>query len=225
MVVNDAERWDAIHQKTHKSAQLFSHYAEEKEKLFPRKSLIVDVGGGTGEDALYFLQKGHSVVLLDISDFALKTAEEKTRAHNLSSKLAVRKVDYGLEALPIKDSSVDIVYSRISLNYFDAEHTSKLFKEVYRILKPGGSAYLTFKSPNDLDEMDYLNKMTTLYEPNVYIENGMLRSRFTAEQLQDIINKAGITDFSVNAFKEELGVRREGHQQLLFLNEVVFKKV
>lgn len=224
MVVDDTTRWDVIHQKTHKNETLYSHYAEQKEKLFLRNSMIVDLGGGTGEDALYFLQKGHSVVLLDISPFALKVAEDKAKAHNLTAKLVTRQTDYGLHALPIKDNSVNTVYSRIALNYFDREHTSKLFKEIYRILRPGGVAYLTFKSPDDKEEIEYLEKMTTLYEPNVFIENGMLRSRFTKDQLSEMLSSAGISNFEINPFKEELGVRREGHQQILYLNEVAFKK-
>jgi ubiquinone/menaquinone biosynthesis C-methylase UbiE len=224
VVVDDTTRWDLTHQKTHKPDMLYSHYAEEKEKLFLRNSLVVDVGGGTGEDALYFLQKGHSVVLLDISPFALKVAEDKAGAAGLAKKLVARQVDYGLHALPIKDASVNVVYSRISLNYFDREHTIKLFMQIYRILKPGGVAYLSFKSPDDTDEMDYLEKMTTLFEPNVYIENGMLRSRFTTEQLNEMVVEAGIKTYEVTPFKEELGVRREGHKQTLYLNEVAFKK-
>ncbi len=222
--IDDTTRWNVIHQKSHKPGVPYSHYAEEKEKLFPRNALVVDVGGGTGEDALYFLQKGHSVVLLDISPFALTTAENKAKEHKLAAKLVTRKVDYGLEALPIKDNSVDIVYSRISLNYFDAEHTGKLFKEIYRLLKPGGQAFLTLKSPDDPDEMEYLEKVTTLFEPNVFIENGMLRSRFTKDQLKAILDRVGILIYEVKSFNEDLGARREGHKQVLHQNEVIFSK-
>ncbi len=222
--IDDATRWNVIHQKGHKPGVPYSHYAEEKEKLFPRNALIVDVGGGTGEDALHFLQKGHSVVLLDISPFALKVAEDKAKEHKLAAKLVVRKADYGLEALPIKDNSVDVVYSRIALNYFDAEHTSKLFKEIYRLLKHGGRAFVSMKSPDDPDEMEYLEKVTTLFEPNVFIENGMLRSRFTKDQLKAMLDKVGIIDYEVKSFVEDLGARREGHKQVLHLNEISFSK-
>ena len=222
--ITDSVRWDVIHQKTHKPEELHSHFAEEKEKLFPRGALIVDVGGGTGGDALFFLQQGHSVVLLDISPFALKAATEKVKSYNLLEKFVARESDYGLHALPVKENSVDVVYSRISLNYFDAEHTARLFKDIYRILKPGGKAYLSFKSPEDVEEMEYLEKMTVVYEPNVFIENGMLRSRFTADQLRDMLVKAEIANFQVTPFEEEIGTRREDHQQTLYLYEVFFAK-
>lgn len=224
MTLNDTERWDLIHQKTHNPLDEHSHYAEEKEKSFPRNALVVDLGGGTGGDALYFLKKGHSVVLLDISSFALKTASEKVKAAGLSEKFVAKESDYGLHALPVKDNSADVVYSRISLNYFDKEHTSRLLMDINRILKPKGKAYLSFKSPEDSDEMEYLEKMTTLFEPNVFIENGMLRSRFTLGQLEEIIKRADIKNYAVNPFREEIGNRKEGHQQTLYLNEIVFTK-
>ena len=53
-MLDDAKRWDLIHQQSEDDT-VHSHYAEEKEKLFQRGSLVVDLGGGGGQDALYFL--------------------------------------------------------------------------------------------------------------------------------------------------------------------------
>jgi ubiquinone/menaquinone biosynthesis C-methylase UbiE len=135
-----------------------------------------------------------------------------------------KQLDYGLERFPVKDTSVNIVYSRMSLHYFDADHTIRLFMDINRILKTGGTAYLSFKSPEDRDEVEYLQNIATEYEPNVYIENGLLRSRFPKEQLEQMLSKAGITDFSVTPFTESLAGRRTDHRQTIYLNDIVFKK-
>jgi ubiquinone/menaquinone biosynthesis C-methylase UbiE len=222
-MLDDAKRWDVIHEKTYKGSGGESVYAQEKEKLFPRASLIIELGGGTGEDALYFLQKGHSVVILDISEFALNVAQEKAKKAGFEKQLVAKMVDFGLHQLPIKNDSVDIVYSRISLHYFDSAHTIKLFQDIYNMLKRSGKAYLTFKSPQDTAEMEYLNNTTTLFEPNVYIENGQLRSRFTIEQLKKMLVSARIANFEVNLYKEQLA-GEEGRQVILLLNEIVFIK-
>jgi ubiquinone/menaquinone biosynthesis C-methylase UbiE len=84
---NDAMRWDSINKRTFHPSHKESHYAEEKEKLFPKGSLIVEIGGGAGEDAVYFLRQGHSVIFLDISPEALKIAQERVKSENLSSKI------------------------------------------------------------------------------------------------------------------------------------------
>jgi len=180
--MDDATRWDQIHQKNYKDDENHSVYAEEKEKLFPRGAMIVELGSGTGADAVYFLKQGHSVIAMDISAFALQKLEERAEKEGLSKKLKTFQVDFGLQDIPIKENSVDVVYSRISLNYFGARQTTKLFRDIYKILKPGGTAFLSFRSPDDVNEMEYLERTSTLYEPNVFIEGDMLRSRFTVEQ-------------------------------------------
>ena len=223
--MDDSKRWDAIHQKVYKENEWHSRYAEEKEKAFPRNSLVVDMGAGTGSDALYFLKKGHSVVALDISEFALRITQEKAKAAGLAKNLVTRQMDFGLHILPIKDGSVDVVYSRISLNYFGAKQTNKILMDAYRILKPGGVSFITLKSPEDKLEMEYLEKSATVYEPNVFIEGGMLRSRFTLEQLERILQVAQIPNFEVKALREDLSGRREGHHAILFVNEIFFRKV
>lgn len=223
-MISDSQRWDAIHQKTHKPEEWHSQYAEEVEKNFPRGSLIVDLGAGTGADALFFLRQGHSVIALDISAFALKTLLDKGNKENFGSRLITKQVDFGLHAIPVKNDSVDIVYSRISLNYFDSPHTAKLFSDIYRVLKVGGRAFLTLKSPVDTLEMEYLTKSSAVYEPNVFIEGGMLRSRFSEEQLREILTEAQIKDCKVSAFKEDLSRKGEGHHQSLYVNEVTFTK-
>lgn len=223
-MIDDSKHWDVIHQKIHKANEWHSLYAEEKEKLFPRASLVVDMGAGTGADALYFLKQGHSVVALDISEFALKATQEKAKAAGLSKNLVTRQVDFGLHQIPIKDGSIDVVYSRISINYFGYKQTTTLFTDAYRILKPGGSAYISMKSPDDANEMEYLEKSATLYEPNVYIEGGMLRSRFTIKQLEEMLKNAGIANFEVKAYTENLGNRKEGHHPILHVNDIVYKK-
>ena len=222
--MDDAFAWDTVHKKTHHEEKWHSGYAEEVEKNFPAGGLVVDLGAGTGGDALYFLQKGHRVVALDISQFALDVLVKKAKSQNLDKGLAVKQADFGLHKLPIKDASADSVYSRISLNYFESKHTTKIFSDIYRILKPGCSAYLTFKSPDDPVEMEYLEKNATPYEPNVFIEGGMIRSRFTNTQLKEMLKNAGLQEFQVIPKKEELGDRREGHHPELYINEVLFTK-
>jgi hypothetical protein len=72
--------------------------------------------------------------------------------------------------------------------------------------------------------MEYLEKSASIYEPGVFIEGGMLRSRFTLEQLEDMLKKAGISKFEVKPYKEDLGEKKEGHHPVLHVNEISFSK-
>ncbi len=222
-MADEAKLWDIIHQKTYKADDPPSEYAEKVEKLFPRNSLVADLGTGTGADALYFLKNGHSVIALDISEFALKKLQEKVKSTNLSDRLVVIQVDFSLQPLPLKDSSIDIAYSRISLNYFTFEQTGIIFKDIYRSLKSGGKAFLTLKSPDDVEEMRYLEKTASYCEPNVFIKGSTLRSRFTQEQLKEILNSVGI-EGKVTPLKENLRKKGEELNPILYVNEVTFEK-
>lgn len=222
----DINRWNKVHKRKHEEGNDgHSVYAEEKEALFPRGCVVCDLGGGTGDDALYFLRKGHVVILLDISDFAINIAEKKAKDNGFEKSLVTKQIDFGLHELPLNDNSLDVAYSRISLNYFPGDETIWLFSAIYKALKPGGYAYLTLKSDQDTEEMEYLKEAAVEYEPGVYIENGQLRSRFTVEQLKDMLSRSGIQNFGVHPYNEQLGADKTGHKQILHLNEIIFTKV
>ena len=225
---NESVRWDDVHKRISEDSYSHSLYALEKEKLFPRNSIVCDLGGGMGLDALYFLKRGHKVILLDISDFALRFAKKLANDVKLSGRLATKQADFGLEGIPLKNDSVDVCYSRIGLNYFPAAETSSLFSDVYRILKPGGKAFLAFKSPDDREEMIFLKNKAVEMEDGVFIEEEQIRSRFTSEQLKRITAKARIKNFDVQVFVEPQGMLRDesniSRDKPLYLNEVTFTK-
>ncbi len=222
-MIDDSQWWDIYHQKIHKDKFIVSEYARKVEPLFPRSSLILELGSGTGADALYFLQKGHIVIALDISEFALNVLQEKAKSMNLSNRLVVEKADFSILPLPVKDSSVDICYSRVSLNYFGAKETALIFADIYRVLKQGGRAFLILKSPDDIKEISYLEENATLYEPNVYIQGNILKSRFTKLQLMEILKAANIQG-EVSPLRENLPQSEENLNPILYVNEVTFSK-
>jgi len=47
--------------------------------VFPRGSRLIDIGGGTGEDAEWLIREGRDVLLTDVSPAMVRVAEEKLR--------------------------------------------------------------------------------------------------------------------------------------------------
>lgn len=223
--MNDASIWDEMHKSLYNPQEFVpSSYAVEKEKSFPKGSQVIDLGGGTGMDAVYFLEKGHKVTILDISDYALSIAKKVAEEKGLGKNLICIKTDFGLDDLPILSESCDVAYSRIALNYFPRKETSQIFASIYKALKKGGKAYITLKSPDDVQEIGYLNKVAEVYEPGVFIDNGILRSRFSKEDLGTMLVNSGISKFSVNAYCENLG-ESGGKKLQLITNEIIFEKL
>lgn len=206
-----------------------SLYAAEKEKEFPRNSKICDLGGGTGTDSIYFVEKGHDVVLVDIADEPLAKAETHASELGLVDKFKTLQCDFSFGKLPLEDGSVDIVYSRLALHYFESKVLAQLFSEVFRILRKGGNSYLSLKSPDDSAEMEFLATTATEQEEGVFNEDGRLKTRYTIERLYKILADANIPadNFRVTAYAEKLDngndVVKSGVNEFI-VNEVTISK-
>ena len=202
-----------------------SYYAIERETLFTRNAKVCDLGGCTGIDSIYFIKQGHKVTLVDISDYALNEAVIKAEALNLRSRLFISHVDFSEGALPFKDKTFNVVYSRLALHYFPSRILSELFKDIHRILKSEGRAFITLKSPDDKDEMKYLNETAKKIEDGVFVGDGHIITRFSIEKLVEILKDANIHDYEVTPYEETLEGRKDSVKSGLsefLLNEVQF---
>lgn len=202
-----------------------SAYAVEKEKLFPRHSIVCDLGSGSGADALYFAGHGHHVRLLDISDAALKRANTTAAKLGLLQAIEIQQCDLGSGKLSLATGVFDVVYSRLSLHYFAPATLAELFKEIHRILKPDGKAYLTLKSPDDVEGMAYLEETATKLQDGVFEDEGHLKTRFSVAQLTDILRDAGLSasDYAVSSYDENFSGRKDkvkSGKTAMLLNEI-----
>ena len=204
-------------------------YAAEKEILFPRNSVVCDIGGGTGTDSLYFINKGHSVILVDIADEPLAQAVQQARENGCANKLQTVQYDFSFGTLPLQDEAFDVVYSRLALHYFESRTLAQLFAEVHRILRPNGWACLSLKSPDDIVEMDFLATTAIEKEEGVFDEKGRIKTRYTTQRLKKILNQAGLSDntYGVVSYTEKLDngndIVKSGKSEFI-VNEVTIRK-
>ena len=107
---------------------------------FPKKATVLDIGCGTAEFALE--NKNWNVFGLDISYGMCAVASAK--------KTTVINAD--ASALPLKDASVDCVFSSLALQW--AEDPEVVIKEILRVLKPNGTAVITTFVRGTLSELE-----------------------------------------------------------------------
>jgi len=102
--------------------------------------ICIDLGAGPGNLGLELakLASGFKVILLDMSEEMLKIAEKNCSDMLLTDRVSSWKGN--VEQLPFQEDTVDLVVSRGSIFFW--EDQVKALNEVYRILKPGGYAYL-----------------------------------------------------------------------------------
>ena len=95
---------------------------------------VLEVGCGIGLDALRFARAGAEVTAVDFSLPALRVAQDNARLMSV----VVRLVLADAENLPFHPETFDLVYSHGVLHH--TPDTRRAVAEVYRVLKPGGTA-------------------------------------------------------------------------------------
>ena len=96
----------------------------------------VDLGSGRGTDVLRMAEEvGEEgfVFGVDISEGMLETARKNAVKMGIGNVSFVRS---DLESIAIPDATADLIISNCTLNH--ASDKNKVWREVYRILKPGG---------------------------------------------------------------------------------------
>ncbi len=113
-----------------------------KELNISRKSNFLDVGCGTGSQAILLAKKGFSVVGIDISEKLLKICKDKIKRLNIKDRLTVFCAS--ADDLLFDNSSFDnIVCFYNVLNHIQNYNTA--LKEISRVLKKGGIFFLEFE--------------------------------------------------------------------------------
>ncbi len=108
---------------------------------FKDGDIVVDLGSGAGLDCFLAAKKigptGRAIGV-DMTPDMIQKAQENAQ------KYGIKNVEFRLgdiEQLPIESSSVDIVISNCVINL--APDKSKVFEQVYRVLKPQGKMYVS----------------------------------------------------------------------------------
>ena len=104
--------------------------------LVPRPEMaLVDVGGGTGDIAFRFLDRGGgSVTVVDINEEMLKQGRD--RAVDRGILESIEWVEGDAENLPLADASKDAYTTAFCIR--NVTRIDKALEEARRVLKPGG---------------------------------------------------------------------------------------
>ena len=115
-------------------------------KLEPQRILDLGCGTGLNSKALDKRYKKAQVLSLDLAPGMLKEA----RKHKtwLSKQ---RFICGDAEALPLTDNSVDLIFSSLTIQW--CHDLDSLFKECFRVLKPGGLLMFSTLGPDTLHEL------------------------------------------------------------------------
>lgn len=150
--------------------------------------VILDLGSGGGLDCfLAARQVGPEGRVIGVD----MTEEMLTRARTQAERLGLANVEFRrglIEALPVADSSVDVVLSNCVINLSPEKPT--VFKEIARVLRPGGRmvvADIVTRGP--LDEQLRLQKDSWA---------ACVAGALTVDEYAAGLRQAGLEEVSVN---------------------------
>lgn len=118
-----------------------SYYYCERWKRDGKRS-ILDLGCGLGRHSILFAKNGFDVTAADISDYAVKKAEQTAKREGLN----INTVVCDMLDMPFGENSFDCIFSYFAISHTDTEGFSKILNKFKEILKPNGEIYLTLCS-------------------------------------------------------------------------------
>ena len=135
------KRWEGIYKKTswndkqdyHTDPTIRSYKRFlDRYKKYYNEGTFLDLGCGIAWTTAVLAKEGINTVGIDISSEAI----QKSKAIFKKDGLKGRFIQADLLALPLKNASVDFIYSCMSIEY--VRDTQKAVDEAFRVLKPNG---------------------------------------------------------------------------------------
>ena len=164
------------------------------KKILEKYSLknILELGCGQGRDSIYFAKLGYNIIALDLSENAIKFIEKTRSDENLKNlQLIVHDIQ---KPLNFQNSKFDMVYSNLSLQFFDLSQLSKIFSNIVDVMLPDSFFLFSTKKAGD-KYYDFGNKISD----NAFESKGITRFFFTRYELESLLGKF----FTIISFEED----------------------
>tara|TARA_B100000674_G_C37686140_1_gene843760 strand:+ start:179 stop:847 length:669 start_codon:yes stop_codon:yes gene_type:complete len=167
-------------------------YAYFKGHKLINKEAVLELGSGTGNNLSFLSEFGFEKIIgVEGSLVATKLAR-----NFLKKKKNVSLKNFDFINLPMKDNKFILCLDRGSITHNGINDIKKTFKEVYRVLKPGGyffSSLFSNKHYQYLKSKKYKNK-TLSFEDIMGVNGGIVASFFDEKEIRRLFSKFEILE-------------------------------
>ncbi len=163
--------------------------------------IVLDLGSGAGFDSFLAAQKlkgSGKVIGVDMTPEMLERAQANALKYGYSN-VEFRLGD--IEALPVENKSVDVIISNCVINL--APDKDKVFREAFRVLKPGGRMYIS--------DMVLLAELPEDLKNDKDLLAGCVAGAILKEEYLSLLEKVG---FSVEIQSEDTDISKSQYKGL-----------
>jgi len=163
-----------------------------------KKGVCLDVGCGGGQMLIDMARITElECVGLDIESKVIEVARENVSEAGFEKR--IRFVVGDVHNLPLSDNFADIIMSRGSLPFW--RDKVRAFQEIYRVLKPGGIAFVGGGGSRYLTD-EYYNRRKVPWSKRSKEEKAKVRDKFRSPihrigDLNEILTRASIPKFKI----------------------------
>lgn len=174
---------------------------------------VLDLGCGAGRHLVYLAKEGFDVYGVDISGTAL----EYTRHWLNQEGLAAELKQSDMTALAYPDGFFDAVISIFVIYHGTVESMTKAIAEIYRVLKAGGLALLTFPSKRSHRYGHGQEIEPGTFIPDIGPDAGILHHYSDREELEDMLKGFAIVKIALVERTEKIDnqERRHSHWEVV----------
>ena len=141
----DKEYWNAYYKSIADVVPEPSNFARYVEKELRPNSHILELGCGNGRDSLFFASKGHNLIAVDGSDFAVNMLNEATK----EKKDILFVCDNFVKCKSLYQMKYDCIYSRFTLHAITEEQEDELLGNIKEALAVDGKLYIEARTTKD----------------------------------------------------------------------------
>jgi SAM-dependent methyltransferase len=134
----------------------------------------LDLGCGTGTNAIYLAQHGFNVTAIDVSRRAIALAQRKTRSAQLTDRMRLERGDVTLMRRWVLGQSIDFAFDIGCFHNLKAEARQRYVSALTGVLKPGAIYMLYAFEPSNDGRGVALDEIAALYDRS-YRLDGMRR--------------------------------------------------
>jgi len=172
----------------------------KKQKQDLANMTALDIGTGTGKNAIYLAENMKTVSGIDVSIQAIRIAKERARNAGLEVVFECGSV---AQKLPYGDVSFDVVIDTMVTHCLSLDERRTYHDELLRILKPGGFWFIkTLGKTGDKNAKELINRFPGK-DTDSYImpEMGHQETVFTKETFLEQYSRG----FDLISYEEEFG--------------------